>query len=74
MERLVDSKSSLIKFCSVNLKHYEAASARDALAKAIYSKLFDHVVSKVNECIPFGSSQYYIGILDIAGFGEYSGG
>ncbi|XP_055335103.1 unconventional myosin-VI-like [Paramacrobiotus metropolitanus] len=54
----------------VNLKHYEAGSARDALAKAVYSKLFDYIVGKINDCIPFASSQYYIGILDIAGF-EY---
>lgn len=49
---------------------YEANNARDALAKALYSRLFDHIVGKINESIPFSSSTYYIGILDIAGF-EY---
>ena len=48
----------------------QAATGRDALAKAIYSNLFDHVVSCVNKCFPFKTSANYIGVLDIAGFGE----
>lgn len=55
----------------VPLKVYEANNARDALAKAIYSKLFDHIVSRINKSIPFKASSYYIGVLDIAGFGTY---
>lgn len=51
------------------MKTYEANNARDALAKAIYSKLFDHIVSRINRSIPFKASSYYIGVLDIAGFG-----
>ncbi|XP_044727037.1 myosin heavy chain 95F isoform X2 [Chrysoperla carnea] len=54
----------------VPLKVYEANNARDALAKAIYSKLFDHIVQCINKSIPFQASSYYIGVLDIAGF-EY---
>ncbi|XP_020710496.2 myosin heavy chain 95F isoform X2 [Athalia rosae] len=54
----------------VPLKVHEANSGRDALAKAIYSKLFDHIVSRINKSIPFKASSYYIGVLDIAGF-EY---
>lgn len=54
----------------VPLKVYEATGARDALAKAMYSKLFDYIVHRINQSIPFSSSSYYIGILDIAGF-EY---
>ncbi|XP_012276593.1 myosin heavy chain 95F isoform X2 [Orussus abietinus] len=54
----------------VPLKVYEANNARDALAKAIYSKLFDHIVARINKSIPFQASSYYIGVLDIAGF-EY---
>lgn len=55
----------------VPLKAHEAGNARDALSKAIYSKLFDHLVTKIiNKSIPFSSSSYYIGVLDIAGF-EY---
>jgi len=54
----------------VPLKMYEANGSRDALAKAMYSKLFDYIVLRINESIPFSSSSYYVGILDIAGF-EY---
>lgn len=49
---------------------HEARGARDALAKAMYSKLFDYIVMRINQSIPFSSSAYYIGVLDIAGFGE----
>ncbi|XP_018568271.1 myosin heavy chain 95F isoform X2 [Anoplophora glabripennis] len=52
----------------VPLKIYEANNARDALAKAIYSNLFDYIVNRINQSIPFQSSSYYIGVLDIAGF------
>lgn len=55
----------------VPLKVQEAINARDALAKAIYSNLFDHIVSCINQSIPFKASSYYIGVLDIAGFGKF---
>jgi myosin-6 len=48
----------------------DADFGRDALAKAMYSKLFDWIVTRINECFPFPSSENYIGVLDIAGF-EY---
>jgi myosin-6 len=54
----------------VPLKVYEAQNARDALAKAMYSKLFDFIVKTINKAIPFSMSANYIGVLDIAGF-EY---
>lgn len=54
----------------VPLKVNEAQNARDALAKAIYVKLFDNIVSCINKAIPFSSSANFIGLLDIAGF-EY---
>ncbi|GFS27455.1 unconventional myosin-VI-like [Elysia marginata] len=54
----------------VPLKCTEAANARDALAKAVYSRMFDYIVDMVNKAIPFGDSANYIGVLDIAGF-EY---
>ena len=54
----------------VPLKVHEASSARDALAKALYSHVFDYIVHRINMSIPFQSSAYYIGVLDIAGF-EY---
>uniref|UniRef100_A0A8C1V6P8 Unconventional myosin-VI n=1 Tax=Cyprinus carpio TaxID=7962 RepID=A0A8C1V6P8_CYPCA len=61
------AKGTAIK---VPLKVEQANSARDALAKAIYSRLFDHVVTRINQCFPFDSSAHFIGVLDIAGF-EY---
>ncbi|KAI4889543.1 hypothetical protein NFI96_033110, partial [Prochilodus magdalenae] len=54
----------------VPLKVEQANNARDALAKAVYSRLFDHVVTRVNQCFPFETSSNFIGVLDIAGF-EY---
>ena len=56
----------------VPLKRGEAVSARDALSKAVYSKLFDYIVTRVNQALPFEASRNYIGVLDIAGFGENS--
>uniref|UniRef100_A0A8C9TBH4 Unconventional myosin-VI n=1 Tax=Scleropages formosus TaxID=113540 RepID=A0A8C9TBH4_SCLFO len=61
------AKGTVIK---VPLKVEQANNARDALAKAIYSRLFDHVVTRVNQCFPFQTSSHFIGVLDIAGF-EY---
>ncbi|XP_006835827.1 PREDICTED: unconventional myosin-VI isoform X1 [Chrysochloris asiatica] len=61
------TKGTVIK---VPLKVEQANNARDALAKTVYSHLFDHVVNRVNQCFPFETSTYFIGVLDIAGF-EY---
>ena len=52
----------------VPLKVHEASSARNALAKAMYSKLFDYIVYRINQSIPLKDSVTYIGVLDIAGF------
>lgn len=54
----------------VQLKPGEAQNARDALSKSVYSKLFDYIVLRVNQSLPYQSSKSYIGVLDIAGF-EY---
>ncbi|NXT28071.1 MYO6 protein, partial [Syrrhaptes paradoxus] len=61
------AKGTVIK---VPLKVEQANNARDALAKTVYSHLFDHVVNRVNQCFPFETSSSFIGVLDIAGF-EY---
>uniref|UniRef100_A0A915A078 Unconventional myosin-VI n=2 Tax=Parascaris univalens TaxID=6257 RepID=A0A915A078_PARUN len=56
----------------VPLKMSEACAARNALAKAIYSRLFDQIVSWINSSIPFTESATYIGVLDAAGFEFFS--
>ncbi|KXJ14045.1 Unconventional myosin-VI [Exaiptasia diaphana] len=55
----------------VPLTKEQTCQARDALAKALYTKLFDHIVNQVNQCFPFKSSATFIGVLDIAGFEYY---
>uniref|UniRef100_A0A8R1YPX8 Myosin motor domain-containing protein n=1 Tax=Pristionchus pacificus TaxID=54126 RepID=A0A8R1YPX8_PRIPA len=54
----------------VALKPGEAVVGRDGLAKAIYSRLFDWIVSKINNSIPLEDNKEtkFIGVLDIAGF------
>ena len=47
----------------VPLRCGEAAAARDALAKQVYSKLFDYIVDSINISIPCQSSTNYIGVL-----------
>ncbi|XP_010125677.1 PREDICTED: unconventional myosin-VI [Chlamydotis macqueenii] len=64
-----DKRSVFLVF-RVPLKVEQANNARDALAKTVYSHLFDHVVNRVNQCFPFETSSFFIGVLDIAGF-EY---
>ena len=72
VSRLMQSSRGGVKGTAimVPLKTYEACNARDALAKAVYSRLFDYIVRRINESIPSSASAYYIGVLDIAGFGK----
>ncbi|KAK7077772.1 Unconventional myosin-Va, partial [Halocaridina rubra] len=47
----------------------EATFSRDALAKHIYAKLFEWIVSEINKCFASKSKPYrFIGVLDIYGF------
>lgn len=53
----------------VPLNPAQAASGRDALAKAIYNNLFEWIVSRINVSMkPRSVSAQVIGILDIFGF------
>lgn len=54
---------------------FECRQSRDALAKALYARLFEHVLSHVvNASLPIGQfasnreNGYSIGVLDVAGF------
>ncbi|XP_029431771.1 unconventional myosin-Vc isoform X3 [Rhinatrema bivittatum] len=47
----------------------QAVNARDALAKKIYSHLFDFIVERINTALQFSGKQHtFIGVLDIYGF------
>ncbi|KAJ2125795.1 class II myosin [Coemansia sp. RSA 1822] len=53
----------------VPLNIAQAESARNGLAKAIYDRLFDWIVMRVNQAMQArGEAQYIIGVLDIYGF------
>ncbi|KAF7390930.1 hypothetical protein HZH66_009410 [Vespula vulgaris] len=52
----------------VTLNVEQALYARDALAKDVYTRLFDHLVKKVNSAMETNADSYEIGILDIYGF------
>lgn len=50
-----------------------AVHSRDALAKSLYSKLFDALVERINACIGQDErSERYIGVLDIYGFESFA--
>ncbi|KAJ4841160.1 hypothetical protein Tsubulata_016923 [Turnera subulata] len=54
------------------LDPYAATLNRDALAKTVYSRLFDWIVNKINNSIGQDpDSKYLIGILDIYGFESF---
>ncbi|EHA8589917.1 myosin-17 [Cocos nucifera] len=49
-----------------------AALSRDALAKTVYSRLFDWIVNKINNSIGQDpNSKFLIGVLDIYGFESF---
>ncbi|KAL5004495.1 hypothetical protein ScPMuIL_017951 [Solemya velum] len=67
--RVMDSKwGGKTETIHVKLNTEQAEFTRDALAKALYSRLFDFLVSSVNKAIRKDSEIINIGILDIYGF------
>ena len=70
---------------TVNLDESQCGDTRDALAKAVYSALFDHIVARLNAALagagmggPAGrraslqqDDSYSIGLLDIFGFENF---
>lgn len=57
-----------IRYFRIPLLRTAAEKARDSLTKAIYKFVFQHIVHTFNG--DMNASLPYIGILDIAGFGE----
>eukprot|EP01125_Pyxidicula_operculata_P006863 TRINITY_DN2356_c0_g1_i3.p1 TRINITY_DN2356_c0_g1~~TRINITY_DN2356_c0_g1_i3.p1 ORF type:complete len:1556 (-),score=486.31 TRINITY_DN2356_c0_g1_i3:1298-5965(-) len=66
------ARSSEVK---IPLSYDQAIENRDALCKAIYSRMFDHLVSQLNTHLILGSSfpekSKFIGVLDIYGFEKF---
>ena len=52
----------------VKLPVEEANNSRDALAKALYSRMFDWLVNRINKSISDNTTEFNIGVLDIYGF------
>jgi myosin protein heavy chain len=50
------------------LNTVKAGHSRDALAKALYGRLFLWVIKKINETVARARRAAFIGVLDIAGF------
>lgn len=51
---------------------YMARSTRDALAKYLYHRVFDYIVSRINEgLVPEERDTNFIGVLDIYGFERF---
>ncbi|MBN3292049.1 MYO5C protein, partial [Polypterus senegalus] len=51
------------------MPRHQAVNARDALAKQIYSHLFDCIIDRINKALQFPGKQHtFIGVLDIYGF------
>jgi myosin-5 len=56
----------------VPLSPAQAVNTRDALAKALYSRLFDWLVAAINVAIDKSkSTKGFIGVLDIFGFENF---
>jgi myosin-1 len=52
----------------VPLNYVQATATRDALAKGVYSRLFDWIVARLNKALIAQKPDLWIGVLDIYGF------
>uniref|UniRef100_A0ACB8G7U5 Unconventional myosin-If n=1 Tax=Sphaerodactylus townsendi TaxID=933632 RepID=A0ACB8G7U5_9SAUR len=67
--RKMDSKwGGRQEVIDVTLNVEQANFTRDALSKALYSRLFDYLVDAVNKAMQKNRQEYSIGVLDIYGF------
>uniref|UniRef100_A0A8C8FDF2 Osteoclast-stimulating factor 1 n=1 Tax=Oncorhynchus tshawytscha TaxID=74940 RepID=A0A8C8FDF2_ONCTS len=66
--RKMDSKwGGKSESIDVTLNQEQATYTRDALAKALYTRLFDYLVEAINKAIQKPHEEYSIGVLDIYG-------
>ncbi|XP_014879673.1 myosin IEb isoform X4 [Poecilia latipinna] len=67
--RVMDSKwGGKTESISVTLNTEQACFSRDALSKALYTRLFDYLVDCVNKAMQKETEELNIGVLDIYGF------
>ncbi|XP_076136370.1 myosin IEb [Alosa pseudoharengus] len=67
--RIMDSKwGGKTESISVTLNTEQASFTRDALSKALYSRLFDFLVDVINKAMQKDNEEFNIGVLDIYGF------
>ncbi|XP_073408500.1 unconventional myosin-Ie-like isoform X2 [Dendrobates tinctorius] len=67
--RKMDSKwGGKSEVIDVTLNVEQACFTRDALSKALYTRLFDYLVAAVNKAMLKDAEEYNIGVLDIYGF------
>ncbi|KAM6995458.1 myosin IEb [Tautogolabrus adspersus] len=67
--KIMDSKwGGKTESISVTLNTEQACFSRDALSKALYTRLFDFLVDCINKAIQKEQEELTIGVLDIYGF------
>ncbi|KAG8126889.1 hypothetical protein E2320_022019, partial [Naja naja] len=67
--RKMDSKwGGRSESINVTLNVEQASYTRDALAKGLYSRVFDFLVESINRAMQKPKEEYSIGVLDIYGF------
>ncbi|XP_073322892.1 myosin IEb [Pagrus major] len=67
--RIMDSKwGGKTESISVTLNTEQACFSRDALTKALYTRLFDFLVDCINKAMQKDQEELNIGVLDIYGF------
>ncbi|XP_029318030.1 unconventional myosin-Ie isoform X2 [Cottoperca gobio] len=67
--RKMDSKwGNAVESIDVTLNVEQACYTRDALSKALHSRLFDFLVESINKAMVKDHQQFNIGVLDIYGF------
>uniref|UniRef100_A0A671UE11 Osteoclast-stimulating factor 1 n=1 Tax=Sparus aurata TaxID=8175 RepID=A0A671UE11_SPAAU len=67
--RIMDSKwGGKTESISVTLNTEQACFSRDALSKALYTRLFDFLVDCINKAMQKDQEELNIGVLDIYGF------